>query len=249
VKNLIDDYLKWLREKIVINPVGEWYEITTPFLNRHNDYIQIYAQKESNDRIILTDGADTLNDLELSGFNLHSSRRKKELEIILNGFGVSLYGKKLVAVSDRRSFPEKKHNLIQAVLAIDDLYIMTEPKVISFFFGDVEKFLLSNDVRFSKNVILQGVSSFHHKFDLLIPASKELPERIVKVVNSPRKQTITSLIFSFEDTKKVRANEGIVIINDLEKPIPSEVTGALQEYNIFQYSWRNKDELKSKLVH
>lgn len=123
MKNLIADYLKWLKEKIVINPVGEWFEITTPFLNRHNDYIQVYVKKEDNDRIILTDGADTLNDLELSGFHLNSPRRKKELEIILNGFGVSLKEKKLIAVSDRRSFPEKKHNLIQAVLAIDDLYV------------------------------------------------------------------------------------------------------------------------------
>lgn len=249
MKNLIDDYLKWLKEKIVINPIGEWFEITTPFLNRHNDYIQIYVKIENNDRIILTDGADTINDLELSGFNLNSLRRKKELEIILNGFGVALDEKKLVTVSDKRSFPGKKHNLIQAILAIDDLYVLTEPKFISFFLGDVEKFLLSNDARFSKNVILQGVSSFHHKFDLLIPASKESPERIVKIVNSPRKQTITSLIFSFEDTKKVRANEGIVIINDLEKPVPAEITGALKEYNIFQYSWRKKEELKSKLLY
>jgi hypothetical protein len=55
MKNLIDDYLKWLRQKIIINPVGEWFEITTPFLNRHNDYIQVYAKKENNNRIILTE--------------------------------------------------------------------------------------------------------------------------------------------------------------------------------------------------
>ncbi|MGE5340379.1 MAG: DUF1828 domain-containing protein [Candidatus Omnitrophota bacterium] len=121
MKNLIDDYLKWLKERTIINPIGEWYEITTPFLNRHNDYIQIYAKKETEDRIILTDDAETLNEMELSGFNLNSPRNKRELEIILNGYGVILEEKKLISVSDRRSFPEKKHNLIQAILSINGL--------------------------------------------------------------------------------------------------------------------------------
>jgi Domain of unknown function DUF1828 len=52
--------------------------ITTPFVDRHNDYLQIYAKQE-NDRYILTDDNYIVEDLEQSGFNLGTIKRKEIL--------------------------------------------------------------------------------------------------------------------------------------------------------------------------
>ena len=54
VQSLLDRYWIWLRERTTLREIGEWTEITTPYLDRHNDYIQIYARR--------TDGGFLLTD-------------------------------------------------------------------------------------------------------------------------------------------------------------------------------------------
>lgn len=40
IKELLDNYSLWLRDKTTLRQIDEnWVEITTPFLDRHNDYI------------------------------------------------------------------------------------------------------------------------------------------------------------------------------------------------------------------
>ncbi len=43
---LIDGYWRWLRDKTAIKQLKDWTEITTPYLDRHNDYLQIYAPQD-----------------------------------------------------------------------------------------------------------------------------------------------------------------------------------------------------------
>ena len=44
VQKLLDAYLAWLKDKTQLRQVADWVEITTPYLDRNNDYLQIYAQ-------------------------------------------------------------------------------------------------------------------------------------------------------------------------------------------------------------
>ena len=39
IGKLIDDYNQWLRKEIIVEDVGQYYEITTSFLDNANDYI------------------------------------------------------------------------------------------------------------------------------------------------------------------------------------------------------------------
>lgn len=41
----MDSYHVWLKDKSVLRQIDQWVEITTPYLDRHNDYIQIYAKQ------------------------------------------------------------------------------------------------------------------------------------------------------------------------------------------------------------
>ena len=41
IQKLLDEYAVWLRHKTTLREVNqEWLEITSPYLDRHNDYIQ-----------------------------------------------------------------------------------------------------------------------------------------------------------------------------------------------------------------
>ena len=44
IQKLIDDYTKWLRMEIKSEKVGEYYEISTPFLDNGNDHVQFYVR-------------------------------------------------------------------------------------------------------------------------------------------------------------------------------------------------------------
>ena len=62
IERLLSDYRVWLKDKTTLREVdGEWVEITTPFLDRHNDALQIYARAE-NGGYILSDDSYTIQD-------------------------------------------------------------------------------------------------------------------------------------------------------------------------------------------
>ncbi len=114
-----------------------------PFLDRHNDQLQIYV-KRAGDTLILTDDGYILGDLELSGFEITTEKRKRVLHSILNGFGARLQDDEIISEATTESFPQKKHDIIQAMLAINDLFVMAPPMVARFFKEDVEKYLSSH---------------------------------------------------------------------------------------------------------
>lgn len=248
MKDLVESYITWLKQKINYREINGYYEITTPFVNHINDYIQFYLKKDERDHIYITDDGEALNNLEMAGVDINQPARRKELEIIINGFGVRLKGNELTTMATPATFPIRKHNFLQAMMAIDDLHIAASPKVESFFLEDVTNFLEQNHVRYSRNIILQGKSTFQHKFDFLIPQSDKAPERIIKAVSSPRKQNVIVHLFAFEDTKLARSNEGIMILNDLEKDVPPDVLQAIAEYGIYDFPWNKREDLKEKLV-
>ena len=249
MKELIQNYINWLKLKTNFQELSNGYtEITTPFVNHINDYIQIYLKRDSNNKLMLSDGGDTINNLELEGVDLNSKSRRKELDVILNGFGVTIHDNQLLTYANESTFPFRKHSLIQCILAVDDMYILAQPRVESFFYDDVINFLNINEIRYTTNIILEGKSSFQHKFDILIPKSPKENERIIKLSYSAKKQNIISQLFAFEDTKQKRNNEGILIINDLEKEVPPDITQAIKEYGIYEFPWSRREENKYKLA-
>src|SRR5215472_2464367 len=72
-RQLVETYVEWLRQGFSAESVGEVCELTTPFLDRHNDYLQIYAIKQ-NGIIKLSDDGYILSDLRSSGLELITPR-------------------------------------------------------------------------------------------------------------------------------------------------------------------------------
>ena len=249
MKNLLDPikvkekYIKWLEQEISVNKIGEYLEITSPFLDRYNDYLQVYAKLEADDEIILTDDAYIINNLQMSGVDINSNKRKQVLESFLNKYNVKLEEDALVTKSGIEDFPQKILFLMQAMLNIDDMFMLSQNKVASIFLEDVTEFLDSRDIFYSKDVSFVGKSGFIYSYEYLLQRTKEKPERLCKVINNPNKQNFQNTIFIWNDTKETRDNDSqlIVFLND-ENKIDATVIEGFKNYNVNTIPWSEREK-------
>ena len=249
MKNLLDPikvkekYIKWLEQEISVNKIGEYLEITSPFLDRYNDYLQVYAKLEADDEIILTDDAYIINNLQMSGVDINSSKRKQVLESFLNKYSVKLEEDALVTKSGIEDFPQKILFLMQAMLNIDDMFMLSQNKVASIFLEDVTEFLDSRDIFYSKDVSFVGKSGFIYSYEYLLQRTKEKPERLCKVINNPNKQNFQNTIFMWNDTKETRDNDSqlIVFLND-ENRIDATVIEGFKNYDVNTIPWSEREK-------
>ncbi|MCI2079172.1 MAG: DUF1829 domain-containing protein [Acetobacter peroxydans] len=254
ISQLVDGYWEWLRDKTALKTVGKWTEITTPYLDHHNDYIQIYARAEP-EGYVLTDAGDTLADLEMSGCPVSRGEKRQEIfRTILNGFGVKEKNGELRITANRENFALRKHNLVQAILSVKDMFMLASPTVESVFLEDVASWLDASDVRYTPNVKLTGKTGFDHRFDFVIPKSKKASERIVQAINNPGKNSSTSLIMSWMDTAETRRISGhsdtrlYAILNDSSHKIPNTVLEALNSYWIDTIRWSQREKFMADLA-
>lgn len=249
IESLVDGYWRWLRDKTAIKQVKGWAEITTPYLDRHNDYIQIYA-RAAEQGFVLTDDGETLQDLLQSGCSLDSPKRQVLLKTILNGFGVELQSDILQVHATADNFALRKHNLIQAVLAVNDMFFLASPTIEAIFFDDVAAWMDGVDIRYTPRVKFSGKTGFDHMFDFVIPKSRHEPERIVRAINNPNRNTAQNLIMAWLDTREVRPENSVAyaFLNDNERDVPSAVTDALRSYSITPVPWSRRDTMQQALA-
>ena len=249
IQKLLDDYLAWLRDKTLLRQIDQWAEITTPYLDRHNDYIQIYARSSGNG-YLLTDDGYTITDLEQSGCKLQSPKRQELLKMTLNGFGVQLHDTALEVHTSIDNFALRKHNLVQAILAVNDMFFLAAPVVASLFYEDVVAWLDLHDVRYTPKVKFTGKSGYDHLFDFVIPKSRRRPERILQAINRPRRDTAQAVAFAWIDTKEVRPSDSraYAFLNDSEQSVPIEVLDALRNYDVQPILWSRREDVREELT-
>lgn len=249
VQKLLDAYLAWLKDKTQLRQVDDWVEITTPYLDRNNDYLQIYARKE-NGSYVLTDDGQTIGDLEQTGCKLNSPKRQDLLKMTLNGFGVQLQDQRLEVHASPDNFALRKHNLVQAMLAVNDMFYLSVPMVASLFYEDVVAWLDLHDIRYTPKVKFTGKTGYDHLFDFVIPKSRRQPERIIQTINRPNRDTAQAVAFSWIDTKEVRPpdSKAYAFLNDLENPVSTTVLDALRNYDVMPVMWSKRDALREELA-
>jgi hypothetical protein len=250
IQRLIDSYVQWLRDKTVLREVGDWVEITTPYLDRHNDYVQIYAQRQ-NGAYILTDDGYAIEDLAQSGCNLDTPRRQELLRMTLNGFGVQLAeGNRLQVKATPENFSTRKHSLVQSILAVNDMFYTASPIVANLFYEDVVAWLETNEIRYTPSVKFTGKSGYDHLFDFVIPKSRRQPERILQAVSRPSRDMAEVLAFMWIDTKEVRPpdSRAYALLNDTEQRVSSAVSDALKSYDVRPVVWSQREEIRQEFI-
>lgn len=243
IKRLLSSYYEYLNKGFEINTINpKCHEIITPFLDRHNDNISFYVDFLDGDAIKISDGSETIRDLQLSGFEFNSDKRNKQLEIALNGFGIFKADDELFVTASPSDYARKQHNIIQALISVNDMFVPGRPGG-KFFYGEVESFFNSIDARYAPNVSIEGRSHLSHKFEFLISRSKERNERLIKLLNNPKKDNLKATLFTFTDLGEDRsASDKIIIFND-DGSENQDMRLATKELNIKLFKW---SEIKSQ---
>lgn len=251
IQALVDRYVRWLQDKTTLRQLADWVEITTPYLDRHNDHLQMYAKK-TNGGFLLTDDGYILNDLEMQGCKLDSPKRQALLKQALNGFGVSQNAGTgaLEVVATVDNFPQRKHSLVQAMLAVNDLFYLASPNVLSLFYEDVVAWLDASDVRYTPTVKFSGKSGYDHLFDFVIPKSRKQPERLLQTIGRPSKSEAEAVVFKWFDTKETRSPDSMMyaLLNDTERSVPPGVLEAMRNYGINAVPWSNRQTVVQDLA-
>ena len=248
-QNLLNAYYTWLKEKTVLNRIDQWVEITTPYLDRHNDYVQIYVKKADNG-YLLTDDGYIMDDLKQSGCKLDSKKRQDLLEMTLNGFGVKKDGNALQVHSSSDNFALRKHNLLQAMLAVNDMFYLAMPMVASLFYEDVVAWLDLHEIRHTPKVKFTGKTGYDHLFDFVIPKSRQQPERIIRAINRPNRTSAETVILSWVDTKEVRTpgSRAYALLNDGELKVPIDTLNALRSYDVIPVMWSQRKDVREEFA-
>lgn len=250
-QKLIDEYLAWLRQGLSAVEVGGVCELTTPFLDRHNDHLQVYAARR-NGTIVLSDDGYILSDLRTSGLDLDTPKRRLVLDGILKGLGVRTENGQLLIEASAANLGQRLHSLVQAMLAVNDMFVMAQPRVASFFFEDVRNFLDLNEVRYTARVKLAGKSGYDHAIDFLIPKSRKRPERILQAIAAPKKDNIFAYLWTLSDTRAARsaesAAEAYAFLNDQEQSVGGDVIEAVSAYGVVPAVWSQRSQFIDQLT-
>lgn len=167
----------------------------------------------------------------------------------MNGFGIRREGDSLQVRATAQECPLHKHNLVQAMLAVNDLFYLSVPVVTNLFLEDVTAWLELHDIRFTPNVKFTGRSGYDYTFDFVVPASRRAFERLIRAVKRPSRDLAESLAFSCVDTREVRpvASTFYAFLNDEHRaPIPA-IGDALRR-DIVPVVWSTREAMRQELA-
>jgi len=249
VDDWVTEYYKWLKDNTFAREANDgWTEIATPFLDRHNDGIVIYVRREG-DFIMLSDDGYTISDLDSSGCSIITPRRQQIMLGLLSSLGVQFNEGELTTKATDSNFAQKKHSLIQAILSVNDMFMLNRNQVSNIFLEDLTLFLDDNNVLYSPSVHCQGISGMLHRFDFSLPKTKTKPQRYISAVNSPNQINSKLALFNWQDVLPNRSPDGIlyVFLNDNRKVSQSAID-AYRAYKVEPVLWSKRIEYLDKLI-
>ncbi len=252
VEELVNGYYRWLKDSTKIKAVGGdgWIEVQTPFLDRHNDFIQIYVRPLKDNVIELTDDSHVLSDLAMGGGDVDSTpKRRQILETILCSHGVKRVGDELTATCKAQDFAWRKHNFVQAILEVNDLFNLSRTSVLSLFVEDVMSWFDSHQIPFTPNLKVVGHSGLDHHFDLALPRTRAKKERLIRAINKLDRNTTIRMTHSAMDLQEVRADaQTVAIVNDAFRKPQSDMLEALDKCDIETVLWSKRDQYLGELA-
>ena len=119
-----EGFSRWIGDRMEARVVnGPNLEITVPFLDRHNDYLQFYIKIQNTENgFCLTDGGHVLLDLERSGCPIDNPENKAVIEEVMNGLGTRVNGREIEIKCETDDLPLAMTSLIQAMIAGGNLF-------------------------------------------------------------------------------------------------------------------------------
>lgn len=243
VNDLLKSHRDWLRGHTLVSQHGKFVEISLPFLNRCNDYVNVYLTKD-NDGYVLSDCGETLDELSLVGVEINTPKREHLMNNALAGFGVDYENGLLKLRTTRENFGCNVNNFVQAILAVNDLYYIAKSGVTTNFRSNVVSWLKVKFPQFNERKEIIGKSGSSHSFHFAVRRHDENSTQVFKAISNPTLQAARNLVFSWIDTREKHFpnSSAIAILNDRDQEIPSLVDKTLSQYEIAPVAWSKRNE-------
>ncbi len=253
-KDIVQDYLNWLKDRLKVIERGDVSVLSTPFLDPFHDGIQVYIER-SNGEFVLHDNGNTLDNLQCLGVKIEDSARRKALiERAIAGCAVQLTKERLETTATAANLSQRAHYLMTAVLRLNDLWMSQVPHTFTDFFEMIAEFLDRHQVLYTANVSIPG-RTVEHPIDFVIPLHPKI-ERLVKLIGSPSPQTAKLVSFTWMELKETRpASQRVVVLNDVRSPDPlvdeseesfrqvsDQTIAILRGYSDVIYRWSEREQ-------
>lgn len=247
----VQSYYAWLKAKTHLPDEGNRNGgvISTPFLGLYNDTLEIHAVRRGG-KITLSDDGKTLHDLELVGVSFaRAGARKQFLAQVLANYGVRESDGELTAQATEANFPQRKHDLLQAMAELNSFYPLAKPAVAGVFKEDVRAYLDEQRIIYTPEFISRGAVGLEFVFDFQIAYQKR--EIVMKCFNGINKSTLASFLFMWGDIiearKKLTSKDvsGLAFINDEGKTVKPEYLDALHNKGADSLLWRKRHAAES----
>jgi len=228
--NIINQYTNWLKDNIKIKTIKNGYQFILPFLDNHNDHIEIYVINQGSN-FILSDGGYIINDLEMSGVSFGTEFKQKLLEQILLRFGVKKEEDNTIFIeANSGNLAKKKHNLVQCILALNEMVVLNKESVKSVFYDDVLLALREKKIPFTSKITITG-KGYNHSIDFIVPNITN-GETLIKTTSKPTKDKLQPILFSFGDIKKAgrEAKRNLIIYDGFVSELKDEDENAVKNY-------------------
>lgn len=245
VNKWINEYFDWLKKETVVKDVGEWIEESTPFLDSHNDSIQIYIKLLGSGEILMSDDGNTLRDLDFMPSNV----KKQRLEIInhcLKRYGIDREGDELITYANIDTIYQKRHFFLQCIMSINDVMLPPNVKISNkeAYAKTVKSFFEEKKISYVSNIGIVGKSGISHSVDFIIPKRENSPEKIISTLNKPDLQHAKISTFNLIDIREGRedSSEQIVLLNDIDKEVRDNTLEIFKHYEILPIKWSERDK-------
>ncbi len=267
VEAVVARYRDWLSEQVAWRDLDGFLEVTTAFLDRHNDHLQMYVRREG-DTLLATDYGYTVNDLEMSGMSLSDPGQRKLLSVILSGYRVRYEEEAndaLTVRSGSEEFPMRLHQLLSAMLAVDSLGyaghldaergLGEQSKQISAkeFRDDVRGWLNERAISHKSQVEYTGKGGVRHRFNFLIHGNGSGHPKIVTAINTPARDQANRCAFAWIDTADSRSGDaqGYALLNDanVTGEIDAVVWDTLERHNVHPLCRSDAKAMEEAFVH
>ncbi len=95
-----------------------------------------------------------------------------------------------------------------------------------------------------------GKSGYDHRFDFVIPKSRIRPERVLRAIARPSRNTAQMMTFAWVDTREVRSPnaQAYAILNDSDRAIPQSVLDAMRNYDVRPVAWSDRERAREELA-
>lgn len=214
----IEQFIQHLQAGFTAYQTKERCIIVTPFL--YPDFASIeYSIEPVGDGYLLTDNSETLNMLFANGLTVESNRDlQKQVEQIVKNHGAELNGSEISLIAKENNLGEASHKLLNALQAIG--HILYKRRTVSFnaFEDEVEKVLITNEVKYDYNYFIQGHANTH-KVKFHINSNRNvLIEPLSAATYSSARSKAIKVAYKWLDIQQVnKVLRFVTVIDDRDK--------------------------------